>query len=142
MDSSDSGDFLYLASTSLSCNNSIQFVECNKNYFTLNRETNFPLGINAKDDERNIDEGKQKEILVNRESIFLFNPNLKDYESTTGEGRDEEFSVNRESNISLIPSPKDYESTNNEAGVKNFKSQSFHIVLTIRIMRAPLMKCD
>jgi len=52
----------------------------------MNRETNFPLGLNTKDDESNIDEGQQKEFTVNRESIFPLPPNPKDYESTNDEG--------------------------------------------------------
>lgn len=57
MHSSDSEVFLFVALTSSSSNNSIHFDECSRNYFTMNRETNFPLGLNPKDDESNVDEG-------------------------------------------------------------------------------------
>ena len=57
MDSSNSEVLLSLALTSSSCNKSIHFDEYNMNYFTMNREKKFPLGLNPKDDESNIDEG-------------------------------------------------------------------------------------
>lgn len=63
MDFSNGEVFLSSALTSSSCNNSIHFDECNRNSFTMNREKNFPLGLNTKDDERNIDEGQQKNFL-------------------------------------------------------------------------------
>lgn len=57
MDFANSEVLLSLELTSSSCNKSINFDEYNGNYFTMNREKIFPLGLNPKHDESNIDEG-------------------------------------------------------------------------------------